>query len=385
MRIANGRTKPAELTLDIANAGPAPQFSVLQTRLFAGEEQAQSCLGDASTSPVELARASGRRLTLTIPRCRAFVLTQELPTSQAEFRLGLLGSIDVNDDELEALIDSINESEPGWDFILLGGDVRVRHVSNVPETLRRAIEASDVPIGIVLGELEIERGYTDFLDRFGATDYVVPIGAGRLLVLDTASRTLTSRQLDFLDSIRGASCNDECPPGAAVMWASPVGPTNADRGGFSSEFVAQAVIQRLDERQFDQLFASSARSRATTSLAGLTSYQLAEGADVPGIVTVRFDTRRASESACYDRQFSSASSVVIPGTTRYRCTESQTCVEGLCEPRCLQPGNRCGEPSHRCVDGRYCLATCRSDDDCDADAGCVESVCRPEPAIRIER
>lgn len=382
IRVANGRNRATSVTIYVENIGETPEFSVVQTRLFAREEQAQACVDRAKTPTVEIAGQTGPFIALTIPACRALVLQQEVPPEQNHYRIGVAGELSFNEESLATFIDEIALADPPWDFVALLGNTKIDGVANVPAALKTAIRASQIPVGVGLGDYEIERGYEDYIERFGVTDYVTSIGLARLLALDTATRTLSDAQLRFIEDIERADCNEECPAGAVLTWTSPIGPTNADRRGFQSQFVAQAVISSLDERGFD-LFASGAYGGASDeTLAEVTSHKIDAGSSVGSLATVTFQNIQQSARTCFNPREPRMTPLLYPVGSQFRCSEAEQCVAGICRTTCRQESD-CELMS--CFDGRFCRATCESEADCPQSSRCEAGWCQLRADVEFSR
>lgn len=382
VRVANGRSLATSVTIYIENVGVEPNYSVVQTRLFAREEQAQSCVDRDKAPAVEIAGQSGQFIALTIPACRALVLKQEVSPDKTSYRVGVAGELSLNVDSLARFIDEIAVADPPWDFVALLGNTRISGVSNVPSALKAAVRTSQVPIGVGLGDYEIERGYVDYLERFGATDYVTSIGLARLLALDTATRTLSDRQIRFIEDIERDDCNEECPAGAVLTWTSPLGPTSAERRGFQSQFVAQSTIATLDERGFDLLACGAYGGHGDETLGDVTAHPIGKGSAADSLATIAFEGVGRTTRACFNPREPRATPQLYPAGTEFRCADSEICVGGICREACRQDSDCALSP---CFDDSYCRQTCESEADCPTSSACVAGWCRLSPNVEFSR
>jgi hypothetical protein len=348
----------------------------VQTQLFDDEEQAQACIDQPDPAPVELTEVTGRTVTLSIPPCRAFVFKQELPQSQADYRLAVAGSLQLNEDELDTFFEAVAARSPRIDAVAILGNIDIEPASNEAATLRAAARRSTIPVFVGLGPREIDLGFTDYIDRFGAMNYVTSIGTARLLAVDTSTRTLSENQVNFINRIKEDGCNEACPEGAVLTWASPLGPTNAQRRGWTSEFVAQSMIAAFDERGFDTVIASAFGPSPTQSLGNIRSTTLGDVERVDDLAILSFLGLQRELQPCFDPRIPSTSSVLYPDKDTLSCDEDQVCVSGYCHEPC---GLRtdCSADRFACFKDSYCRINCSVDEDCPGASTCQQGWCPP--------
>ena len=380
MRVTNGTLSEASVFLSVTNLQDSPRWAVYLEPLFESEPQDQRCLrepiGPTAGLATRLADADGALLTALVPACSALVFSAQIPALEARkpYQIMVLGGGSVRPSELRTALAVLEASSYTPDFIWFTDLLALQSTAEAYDALNEAMEETGIPWGILMNEEAVSRGPDRFVDTFGSLDYVTGVHGVPFVVLDTASWTLSTPQISYLERMRTCATR-ECPPSVALMSVAPVSVRRLDVGLFRSHIVAHNLLASLAERGVRWVISGKEATPHEANFGGFELVDTGAWRGMDEFLSVEVHPPAPSLPLC-DAGLSLMTAGGISVTSaRFFCEDGSRCVGGVCVEECEENTDCARDGNPRCVQG-LCRIPCESDAcggaACDASGFCID-------------
>ncbi len=362
----NGTTAAQTITLALGNVNSWWTFSPRLNALPSSERKAPECATDALEGRASITLAPSIpssvlgttvQIGLELPACTQVVLRAQPAPTSALVRVAVIGEIDQDPSFLNAAIN--RAVDLGVDYIQFLGNVGFLSDATVFGEFESTVQDSGVPYGVIVAP-DDTFSPTEFVQRFGGSDYVTEVGTMRWIALDTASGELTDEQLALVTGLP-----ERRPPGIFLSSIALLDFATTD--GLRSTALGARLVEELASRGVLLALSSGGPEHGHRQFGEVEFRDLASAAARPtSIAIVEFRRPWPELNRC---------------TTSVDCAGDDTCDRGFCRSRCTSDAG-C-ETSEGCTGG-FCAATCSEDTDCAGPLpSCAAGFCEEDPEIRL--
>jgi hypothetical protein len=315
----NGTTSSQSLTLTLGNVNSAWTFSPLLNALPSSERKAPDCATDALETRASISLATSVpstvlgttvRIELELPPCAQVQLHAQPAPASALVRIAIIGGLEGDRSFLSAAV--VHAADLGVDYVQFLGNVAFLADDTVFGEFETTVQGQGLPYGVIVAP-DDTFAPSDFVQRFGGSDYVTEIGQMRWIALDTASGELTDEQLAIVTGLE-----ERRPPG--IFLSSIALLDFGTTEGLRSTALGARLVEELASRGV-LLALNSGGPEHTQRQFGEVGFRDLAGASAEpaSIAIVEFRRPWPNLTSC---------------TTSVDCSGNDICDRGFCRSRC---------------------------------------------------
>ena len=363
--IDNGTLSDRRASLTLGNVGSSWEFAPRVGPLTSTARRDPACPTESDEQSVVLlasatpSAVSGTTVLfdLQVPACSQLELRAQPAAADEIVRVAVVGSPRGDSAYLRDALSTV--STLNVDYVQFLGDVGSSNDEIAFEQFEASARETGSPYGVLIAS-EDRFAQTEFVSRFGGSDYTSDIGQMRWIALDTASGELTDAQFSAVGSIEPRR-----PPGVCVTSVAPL-PFGTTRGLRSAAQGAR-LIEDLATRGVGLALSAGGPRHASREFGEIEVYDLAgAGAARPSLALLEFRRPWPSLRSC---------------TTSVDCDSADRCDRGFCRTPCTDESSCSADEVCR---SQVCRRTCGSSDGCPGPIPeCVSGVCELDPTIEL--
>ena len=361
--IDNGSALPQPVSLALGNVHADWAFATTVTALDATVRRDPGCDTDQTSvllADAEPSAASGTtvQLDVEVPACARLEISAQPRPDATTVRVVVIGAVRGDRRYLRAALNAASTLDA--EYLQFLGDVGFSGDVVAFDEFESIAREAGLPFGVAIARQD-RFAESDFVARFGGSDYTTSVGQMRFMSLDTASGVLSDAQLRRITTVELRR-----PPGIVVSSAAPLGFGTTE--GLTSAAQGARVVEELASRGFLYSVSASGPHIDRASFGDLEFYDLS-GAGTSGrsVALVEFGRPWPALDAC---------------TTSIDCTGEDRCNRGFCRTPCRRD-DECATDFDRC-DGTYCVRSCDEASDCPGPRPeCVAGTCELDPFIDL--
>lgn len=388
VRIANGDIENKEAILRVSNVVPNILWDVYLEPLLGDEAQDQRCVRDALGPPddssMRLGSEEGAALLTRVPACAALVLSGRAhPADGARvYRVAVLGGISMRETELRAFIQRLAQHTPSIDFVYVIGDISIGNRADSMQSFDEIMRDVAIPWTLVMSPARVQKGFRPVADRVGSLDYVTRIFGMPLIVVDTASASISNAQRKMLNRLR--QCKDSaCAPAAAVMSVPPVSLHTFEVGTFRSQILAQEMLDTLRGVGMRALISSIEKSASKTHFSGIQLFDVGTAQNTEDFLQLSFLPKSPSATLCDGWLSIEHDAKWTISTPYFQCDDDETCHGGVCVKVCENTSD-CTAPNAICSERGHCRVPCVNGS-CESGVCDADELCDEAPRLHVQQ
>lgn len=363
--VDNGTLSAQEISLTLGNVRPSWEFASRVGALASSARRDPGCSSDvddqgvlllASATPLAVSGTTAS-FEFQVPPCSRLELRAQPAENDESVRIAVVGAPRGDGAYLRDALATVLELNV--DYVQFLGDVGFSNDAVAFDQFETSVRETGTPFGALIASQD-RFAQTEFISRFGGSDYSTPVGQMRWIAVDTASGELNDAQFAELTSVAPRR-----PPGVYVSSVAPL-PFGTTRGLRSAAQGAR-LIEELSRRGVRLALSAGGPRHASRDFGEVSVYDLAgAGADSPSLALLEFRRPWPALTSC---------------TTSVDCDGDERCNRGFCRTPCV--GDDVCASGERCV-AEVCRVSCDSDDQCPGPLPeCVENVCDLDPTVEI--
>ena len=360
--VDNGTQGPQRVSVALGNVQPSWAFAARVGSLDAGARRDPGCVTDRASvllSDAAPTAASGTtvQFEFEIPACARLEVSAQPAADAAEVRFVIVGAIRGDSGYLQSAIEAAASLDA--EYIQFLGDIGFPGDVVAFEEFETRARAAGLPFGVTIASQD-RFAETEFVARFGESDYATPVGQMRFVSIDTASGVLSDAQMRRVTNI-----DPRRPPGVLVSSIAPIafGTTR----GIRNLAQGSRILEELASRGVLTSFSAGGPRLASRNLGQFSLYDLAgAGASDRSVALVEFFRPWPELTSC---------------TTSVDCDSGGLCDRGFCRRPC-ESDEACADDE--VCDGSSCVLACTEPTDCPGPRPeCRVGVCQFDPEIEV--